>query len=146
MQDPKAFASFEGWLEVVAEPVRAIWPERPEVPDSLPSFFRLLGECNQRLDAAGQRLLLAIDEYENIDRKLGEGVFPVDLLHMLRESIQTHRRIVWLFAGSHAIEELTHAEWPSYLISARTVEVPAFTEAETLAPDRADEAFAAVRA
>ena len=55
----------------------------------------------------------------------------MDLLHMLRESIQTHRRIVWLFAGSHAIEELTHAEWPSYLISARTVEVPAFTEAET---------------
>ncbi len=50
---------------------------------------------------------------------------------MLRESIQTHRRIVWLFAGSHAIEELTHAEWSSYLISARTVEVPAFTEAET---------------
>ncbi len=38
---------------------------------------------------------------------------------MLRESIQTHRRIVWLFAGSHAIEELTHAEWPSYLIIAR---------------------------
>jgi hypothetical protein len=133
MQDPKAFASFEGWLEVVAEPVRAVWQEqdRPEVPDSLPTFFRLLGECNQRLEAAGKRLLLAIDEYENIDRKLGEGVFPEDLLHMLRESIQTHRRIVWLFAGSHAIEELTHAEWPSYLISARTVEVPAFTEAET---------------
>gem|GEM_PF-6941322 len=27
-----------------------------------------------------------------------------NLDHMLRESIQTHRRIVWLFAGSHAIE------------------------------------------
>ncbi|MFZ4700271.1 MAG: hypothetical protein ACOYMG_09475 [Candidatus Methylumidiphilus sp.] len=62
--------------------------------------------------------MLAIDEYENLDRKLGEGVFPVDLLHMLRESIQTHRRIVWLFAGSHAIEELTHAEWPSFISSA----------------------------
>lgn len=106
MQDPKAFASLEGWLAVVSVPVRAVWPERerPETPDSLPAFFHLLGECNQRLETAGQRLLLAIDEYENLDRKLGEGVFPEDLLHMLRESIQTHRRIVWLFAGSHAIE------------------------------------------
>jgi len=58
------------------------------------------------------------------------GWGPVDLLHLLRESIQTHRHIVCLFAGSHAIEELTHAEWPSYLISARTVEISAFTEAE----------------
>jgi hypothetical protein len=133
MQNPEAFTSLGLWLNWVSEPVRAVWPERdrPEAPDSLPSFFRLLGECNKRLEAEGQRLLLAIDEYENIDRKLGEGVFPMDLLHMLRESIQTHRRIVWLFAGSHAIEELIHAEWPSYLISARTVEVPAFSEAET---------------
>ena len=133
MQNPEAFTSLAYWLNWVSEPVRAVWPERdrPEAPDSLPSFFRLLGECNKRLEAEGQRLLLAIDEYENIDRKLGEGVFPMDLLDMLRESIQTHRRNVWLFAGSHAIEELTHAEWPSYLISARTVEVPAFSEAET---------------
>ncbi|MFM8331008.1 MAG: hypothetical protein ACKN9T_04915 [Candidatus Methylumidiphilus sp.] len=133
MQNPSAFTSLADWLALVAEPVRAVWPERerPATPDSLPAFFDLLGECNQRLEAVGQRLLLAIDEYENLDRKLGEGIFPEDLLHMLRESIQTHRRIVWLFAGSHAIEELTNAQWPSYLISARTVEVPAFTAAET---------------
>ena len=34
-------------------------------------------------------------------------------------------------AGSHEITELTHAPWTSYLVSARTVEVPPFTEAET---------------
>jgi hypothetical protein len=58
-------------------------------------------------------------------------VFPEDLLATLRESIQTHRRIVWIFAGSHDITELTHAPWTSYLVSARTIEVPLFTEAET---------------
>ena len=78
MQDPQAFASLESWLAVVSEPVRAVWPERerPEAPDSLPRFFDLLGECNRRLGAEGQRLLLAIDEYENLDRKLGEGGVP----------------------------------------------------------------------
>ena len=36
-----------------------------------------------------------------------------------------------MFAGSHEIEELTAAPWTSYLVSARTVEVPPFTEDET---------------
>ena len=50
---------------------------------------------------------------------------------MFRDSMQTHRNLTWAFVGSHAIDELTHARWTSYLISARTIEVPAFTEAET---------------
>jgi hypothetical protein len=49
----------------------------------------------------------------------------------VRESIQTHRNIVWVFAGSHQIDELKHAPWTSYLVSACTIEVPPFTEAET---------------
>lgn len=78
-----------------------------------------------------RRLILAIDEYELLDVKIGEGVFPLGLLATLRESIQTHRRITWLFAGSHDIAELTHAQWSSYLVSARTIEMPLFSEAET---------------
>src|SRR6516225_341803 len=62
-----------------------------------------------------RRLILAIDEYELLDVKIGEGVFPVGLLATLRESIQTHRHMTWLFAGSHDIGELTHAPWSSYL-------------------------------
>ena len=74
--------------------------------------------------------MLAIDEYENIDAKIGEGVFPRDLLATFRELVQSHRRIVWLFAGSHAIEELA-ADWSSAFVSLRTVEVTPFSEAET---------------
>jgi hypothetical protein len=80
-------------------------------------LFALFGRANERLLAEGRRLLLALDEYENIDQKIGEGVFTEDLLATLRESIQTHRRIVWIFAGSHDITELTHAPWTSYLVS-----------------------------
>jgi hypothetical protein len=58
-------------------------------------------------------------------------IFSEDLLAMLRESIQSHRRLIWVFAGSHHITELTHAPWSSYLVSVRTLEVPPFTEAES---------------
>jgi hypothetical protein len=78
-----------------------------------------------------RRLILAVDEYENIDVKIGEGVFPVDLLAAVRTSIQTHRQITWMFAGSHHIAELTNADWSSYLVSARTVVVPLFSLEET---------------
>lgn len=98
---------------------------------TLKDFFQWLVDCNARLTETNKRLLLAIDEYENLDRKLGEGVFDPDLLDTVRESIQTHRQVTWAFAGSHAIAELTHAPWSSYLVSARTLEVPPFTEAET---------------
>ena len=84
-----------------------------------------------RLEEAGKRLLFAFDDYENLDRKIGEGVFHEDLPTSLSHSIQFHRRLIWMFAGSHHITELTHADRSSYLVSARTVEVPPFTEAET---------------
>ena len=42
-----------------------------------------------------------------------------------------HRRLIWIFAGSHHIAELKHAPWDSYLVSLRTIEVPPFSEAET---------------
>src|SRR5262249_6241755 len=60
-----------------------------------------------------------------------ETVFATDLLDTLRESIQTHRRIIWAFVGSHSLGELVHAEWASYFVSLRTVEVTHFTLEET---------------
>jgi hypothetical protein len=66
-----------------------------------------------------------------IDRKIGEHEFPLDFLGGVRHSMGNHRNITWVFAGSHEITELKHAPWTSYLVSARTVEVPAFSFKET---------------
>lgn len=134
MQDPQAFTSLADWMSHLAQKLAAVLPTSSAsaiAAADLPSFIRVLSECNTYLQDAGKRVLLAIDEYENIDRKLGEKIFPEDLLAAIRESIQTHRNITWIFAGSHEITELKHAEWPSYLVSARTIEVPMFTMAET---------------
>jgi hypothetical protein len=97
----------------------------------LVSFLRFLTDCNAALERAGRRLLVALDEYEMLDIKLREGVFTRDLLATLRESIQSHRCIIWAFTGNADITELVGADWTSYLISVRTLEVPLFTAEET---------------
>ena len=109
---------------------RGPWCTRLSRAD-LTSLFALLAQADDRLTDENRRLIVAIDEYEFLDEKIGEGIFPRELLATIRASIQTHRRIIWMFAGSHDISELSHAQWPSYLVSARTIEMPLFTEAET---------------
>jgi hypothetical protein len=134
MQQAEALVSLESLVALLGESLRGAWPgNRP--PESSPrnqtGLSDLLSVCNDALGAEGRRLILAFDEYENIDRKIGERVFPEDLLALVRESIQSHRNLTWAFAGSHEIDELKHAPWTSYLVSARTIEVPPFSEAET---------------
>ena len=134
MQNPQASQSLASFTSFIAEQLQAALPDN-ELPsmvlDDLPGLFRLLTHYNLRAEAAGRRVLLAIDEYENIDNKIAAKVFPEDLLATVRESIQSHRSLTWLFAGSHQITELTAAPWTSYLVSARTIEVPWFILAET---------------
>ena len=134
MQESEAFASEASLCELLGRRVRGAWPggaPTGEAPGDRPGLARLLEDCNRALASEGRRLILAFDEYENIDRKIGEGVIPEDLLAMVRESIQSHRNLTWVFAGSHEIEELTAAPWTSYLVSARTIEVEPFTADET---------------
>lgn len=134
MQDPAASTSLETLLRTLANRVAVGCPlevMQPERVSDLTSFFEGLTRTQAHLEDISHRLIIAIDEYEVLDDKIGAGVFSLDLLAMFRESIQTHRRITWLFAGSHSIDELTHAPWPSYFVSLRTVEVPLFTQEET---------------
>jgi hypothetical protein len=135
MQQAQAFTSQASLLALLAESMAvALGDLRPQgqapAGDAV-AFAGWLDACTERLQAADKRLLLALDEYEYIDNKIGEGVFQRDLLSLIRESIQSHRQITWVFAGSHDITELTHAEWTSYLVSARTIEVPPFSPEET---------------
>lgn len=131
MQNPRAFTSLPSLTGLLAETAQAAaGVETAAAAGTLEALFRALDEVNARL-APDRRLLLACDEFEMIDAKIGEGVLPLDLLHMLRESIQTHRRITWAFVGSHDLGELRHADWSSFFVSLRTLEVTPFTPEET---------------
>jgi hypothetical protein len=134
MQDIRAFSSIESLVGLLAEEMLKYWPDRDRsrhTPVTLLEFRDFLEQYNQALAAENCRVLVGLDEYEYLDRKIGEGVFSHDLLALLQTSIQFHRQLTWVFAGSHEITELTHAQWSSYLVSARTIEVSPFIEAET---------------
>ena len=131
MQQASALTSLPDFIRLIADRVAAIVPDLPTPSADLKGLEEFLNTTQYQLDASDHRLLLSMDEYENLDRKIGEGVFSEDLLAVFRESIQIHRRIIWAFAGSHAIEELGNAPWSSYLVSARTIEVTPFEPSET---------------
>jgi hypothetical protein len=105
--------------------------ERPDESIDLPGLMDILNRADAALAQSGKRLILALDEYERLDGLVGEGRVPMDFLHMLRESIQKHRHLVWLLAGSHHYENLPHVPWTSYLISMRQVDVTMFTDEES---------------
>src|SRR5262245_48765659 len=134
MQNPELSTSTELFVRSMGQEIRRVFPAAEAIggiPSDLPSLFFFLSECKARLGDEDRLLLLTVDEYENIDQKIAQGIFPEDLLATVRESIQSHRRLIWIFAGSHEITELPHAAWTSYLVSARTIEVPLFSLAET---------------
>jgi hypothetical protein len=131
MLDPRVFGSIGQWVGSVAGCTAEAGNMAAPVCGDLGGLFTWLGTLDAALASDGRRVLLALDEYENLDRKLGEEVFPRDLLDTIRESIQRHRWITWLFVGSHDLSELEHAEWSSWFVSLRTVELLPFSEAET---------------
>jgi hypothetical protein len=100
-------------------------------PTDLITLYEFFGSCNRQLETDNHRLLVCIDEFEELDRGVGEKRFTEGLPKTLRESVQNHRSITWLFAGSHHFSELPNVRWSSYLVSLRTLELPPFTKAET---------------
>jgi AAA ATPase domain len=151
MQNPAAFTSISSLCRLIMEETEksgiragafadgarfgdgATWNDSASSSQSedLSSLFRILDSANAALERENKRLVLAFDEFEQFDIKIGDGIFNQDLLSTIRESIQMHRRLIWIFAGSHHITELKHAPWDSYLVSVRTIEVQPFSEAET---------------
>ena len=133
LQNPTAIASLGHFSRLVDQELSKTLEDQMTLrSDDLDGLYRRLSHANEFLKSNDSRLAVALDEFENIDRKIGEGVFPLDLLSTFRESIQNHRRLIWAFVGSHHITELIYAEWPSYLVSAQTIEIPPFSLAETL--------------
>jgi hypothetical protein len=152
MQNPNAFTSMSSLANLIAHEITAAletpgldvakWDESSwddsswgngseKGPTSLAETFQFLAKVNALLETEDRRLIFAFDEFEQFDVKIGEGAFNLDLLATIRESVQMHRQLIWVFAGSHHITELKHAPWDSYLVSLRTIEVPPFSAAET---------------
>ena len=134
MQDARMFSSQKSWVETVCASIQKHFELAVSFHEStgtLSGLMTCLSHCNSHLQQENRRLLIGIDEYEKMDAKIGQGIFSGDLLDTIRESIQTHRHITWMFVGSHEINRLVNAQWTSNFISLRTVEVEPFSIKET---------------
>ncbi len=95
MQDPAAFTSLPHFSRLLRRRLKAeLGDGGSSTGDDLDGLYKSLDRANTHLDETDKRLAIALDEFENIDQKIGEGAFPLDLLATLRESIQNHRRLI----------------------------------------------------
>jgi hypothetical protein len=95
--------------------------------DPFTTFDEWLDDVEQTLDK--NTALLALDEFEVLDKALTEGRFSeTDVLGMLRHLIQHRPRFKVLLAGSHTIEEFQR--WASYLINVQVVPISYLNEPE----------------
>ena len=86
MQDPAAFTSLSHFVRLVSRRIKTEFGEGNELTkDDLDGLSQHLSQVNEVIAGQDRRLVLALDEFENIDQKIGEGVFPLDLLATLRE-------------------------------------------------------------
>lgn len=86
-------------------------------------FTEWLDEVEVALDVKGSNMvLLALDEYEELDQVIAKGrLDEADILGALRHIIQHRPRFKILVAGSHTLEELPR--WANYLINTHMIQI-----------------------
>lgn len=98
------------------------------VTDPFTRFDEWLDQVEQTLGS--HTALLALDEFEVLDKALTEGRFSeADVLGMLRNLIQHRPQFKLLVSGSHHLQEFQR--WASYLINAQVIHLGYLTETET---------------
>ena len=74
-------------------------------------------------------LILLFDEYEILEKKIKEGHLSADLIHYLRNQMQSREKFSFIFAGSRKLEELEGKHW-SLMFNAATYKRISFLNKE----------------
>jgi WD40 repeat protein/AAA+ ATPase superfamily predicted ATPase len=73
------------------------------------AFSRFLDALEDSL--GDQRAVLMFDEFELIETKIADGKLDADLLGYFRSLMQHRDRVVFIFTGTHRLEEMSHDYW-----------------------------------
>ncbi|MBK8903647.1 MAG: AAA family ATPase [Anaerolineaceae bacterium] len=73
------------------------------------TFNRFLDRIEDNLDE--RRLVIMFDEFELIESKINEGKLTADLLGYFRSLMQHRQGLVFIFTGTHRLEEMSHDYW-----------------------------------
>jgi WD40 repeat protein/AAA+ ATPase superfamily predicted ATPase len=73
------------------------------------AFSRFLDALEDSL--GDRRAVLMFDEFELIETKIADGKLDADLLGYFRSLMQHRDRVVFIFTGTHRLEEMSHDYW-----------------------------------
>ena len=125
----------------IAEALRSqegIDVKAPEPEEFLSHPFSALGDAlNQAELLARQRnkrILVAFDEYEQLEKRLQKNTLTEEILNQIRHVIQHRAGIAVLLSGSHRFDDLSVVNWADYLINTKVVKLGFLAEEE--APHR----------
>lgn len=109
------------------------WPV-PEVP-ALDAFavepFLTLDDVLQRAVRdlqSDQRIVLVLDEFEELERLVMGGRIDQRVFTFLRGVTQTGHGFVLVFAGLHTLEQMTRDYWHPFFLSVKPLKVTYFNE------------------
>jgi hypothetical protein len=73
------------------------------------TFNRFLDDLEDRV--GDKRIVVMFDEFELIERKIESGRLEGDILNYFRSLIQHRERLLFVFTGTHRLEEMSHDYW-----------------------------------
>jgi hypothetical protein len=111
----------------MADEIRDALPALPE-PETSEFYSHPYRALEQYLGQAkavlgSSRLIIALDEFEQLEEWMRAGRIPRDLLNVLRGYMQKDEHIAFAFAGLHTLEEMTADYFNPLFASMRTIPV-----------------------
>lgn len=91
--------------------------------NALNHFFKQVDRVHQK-----QRFIIALDEFEQIERNISDNLLEAQLLHFLRGLIQTYSWFTLAFAGLHTLQEMNQDYWSSLYCCVKAVPVSFLSE------------------
>lgn len=91
----------------------------------------LYAYCLQHINPNNQRIIFALDEYEELHKHLQkDSEIGAEFLATLRHLCQNETGIRWMFVGLKFFTELQSPNWNEYLVSAVQIQVSYLNQAE----------------
>jgi hypothetical protein len=119
-------ARLVGWLERQDAPIETAYSSPGLARRALNSLFSRLEEKRDE-----QRIILVIDEFELIEKRIEEGRIQPDILEYLRSLTQRFNWLALIFGGLLTIEEMGRDYQNAFYGSSQNIRVSYLSRAET---------------
>jgi len=98
-------------------------PNLPDYKEEPSIAFRKFIEAAETAIPPDKWAVLMLDEFEKIEEKLDQNIFPKDLMSYFRNIMQHHPRFAVVMAGSHRLDEMRNDYWDPLMQIAKVIKI-----------------------